>query len=94
MPVVKKVPYYQMEPRLLYSGKHWRCYSGVVGCVRFRKFRAKDVYWPVHNKTYRHWRSVRNRGGDFMVYSKPKLIKLDKPIILKIDTVYRTISAE
>lgn len=29
-----------------------------------------------------------------MVYSKPKLIKLDKPIILKIDTVYRTISAE
>lgn len=33
MPVVKKVPYYQMEPRLLYSGKHWKCYSGVVGCV-------------------------------------------------------------
>ena len=61
---------------------------------RFRKFRAKDVYWPVHNKTYRDWRSVHNRGGDFMVYSKPKLIKLDKPIILKIDTVCRTIPAE
>ncbi|WP_310644076.1 DUF6402 family protein [Burkholderia cenocepacia] len=33
MPFVKKVPYYQMEPRLLYSGRHWKCYSGVVGCV-------------------------------------------------------------
>ncbi|WP_221623325.1 DUF6402 family protein [Burkholderia ubonensis] len=61
---------------------------------RFRKFLAKDVYWPVHNKTYRDWRSAHNRGGDFMVYSKPKLIRLDKPIILKFDTVCRTIQAE
>ncbi|VWB08487.1 hypothetical protein BLA6860_00212 [Burkholderia lata] len=60
----------------------------------FRKFLAKDVYWPVHNKTYRDWRSAHNRGGDFMVYSRPKLIKLDKPIILKFDTVCRTIPAE
>ncbi|WP_232469864.1 DUF6402 family protein [Burkholderia ubonensis] len=60
----------------------------------FRKFLAKDVYWPVHNKTYRDWRSAHNRGGDFMVYSKPKLIRLDKPIILKFDTVCRTIQAE
>ncbi|MGT0250816.1 DUF6402 family protein [Burkholderia pyrrocinia] len=61
---------------------------------RFRKFLAKDVYWPVHNKTYRDWRSVHNRGGDFMVYSKPKLIKLDKPITIKIDTICRTLPAE
>ncbi|WP_174954916.1 DUF6402 family protein [Burkholderia lata] len=60
----------------------------------FRKFLAKDVYWPVHNKTYRDWRSAHNRGGDFMVYSRPKLIKLIKPIILKFDTVCRTIPAE
>lgn len=60
----------------------------------FRKFLAKDVYWPVHNKTYRDWRSAHNRGGDFMVYTKPKLIKLDKPIILKIDTICRTLPAE
>ncbi|HGO6128888.1 TPA: DUF6402 family protein [Burkholderia cepacia] len=59
----------------------------------FRKFLAKDVYWPVHNKTYRDWRSAHNRGGDFMVYTKPKLIKLDKPIILKIDTICRTLPA-
>ncbi|QTD94880.1 DUF6402 family protein [Burkholderia anthina] len=59
----------------------------------FRKFLAKDIYWPVHNKTYREWRSAHNRGGDFMVYSKPRLIKLDKPIILKFDTVCRTIPA-
>jgi len=60
----------------------------------FRKFMAKDVYWPVHNKTYREWRAAHNRGGDFMVYTKPKLIKLDKPIILKFDTVCRPIPAE
>ncbi|WP_409333854.1 DUF6402 family protein [Burkholderia sp. Bp8963] len=37
---------------------------------------------------------MHNRGGDFMVYSEPKLINLDKPIILKIDTVCRTIPTE
>ncbi|KUZ76876.1 DUF6402 family protein [Burkholderia ubonensis] len=60
----------------------------------FRKFMAKDVYWPVHNKTYRDWRAAHNRGGDFMVYSRPKLVKLDKPIILKFDTVCSPIPAE
>ncbi|OXI61689.1 hypothetical protein CFB81_34920 [Burkholderia sp. AU28863] len=60
----------------------------------FRKFMAKDVYWPVHNKTYREWRAAHNRGGDFMVYSRPKLVKLDKPIVLKLDTVCRPIPAE
>lgn len=59
-----------------------------------RKFLAKDVYWPVHNKTYRDWRAAHNRGGDFMVYSRPKLVKLDKPIVLKFDTVCRPIPAE
>lgn len=60
----------------------------------FRKFMAKDVYWPVHNKTYREWRAAHNRGGDFMVYSRPKLVKLDNPIVLKLDTVCRPIPAE
>ncbi|WP_241239188.1 DUF6402 family protein [Burkholderia stagnalis] len=61
---------------------------------RLRKFMAKDVYWPVHNRTYRDWREAHNRGGDFMVYSRPKLVKLDKPIVLKFDTVCRPIPAE
>ncbi|WP_175914673.1 DUF6402 family protein [Burkholderia metallica] len=60
----------------------------------FRKFMAKDVYWPVHNKTYREWRAAHNRGGDFMVYSRPNLVKLDNPIVLKLDTVCRPIPAE
>ncbi|WP_252433887.1 DUF6402 family protein [Burkholderia multivorans] len=55
---------------------------------------AKDVYWPVHNKTYRDWRAAHNRGGDFMVYTKPRLIKLDKPIVLKIDTVCRAVPTD
>ncbi|MXN79638.1 hypothetical protein GR157_33575 [Burkholderia sp. 4701] len=61
---------------------------------RLRKFMAKDVYWPVHNRTYRDWREAHNRGGDFMVYSRPKLVKLDKPIALKFDTVCRPIPAD
>ncbi|HIE1295313.1 MULTISPECIES: DUF6402 family protein [Burkholderia] len=60
----------------------------------FRRFMKKDVYWPVHNKTYRDWRAIHNRGGDFMVYSRPKLVKLDKPIVLKLDTVCKPIPAE
>ncbi|WP_175818866.1 DUF6402 family protein [Burkholderia sp. BCC0419] len=200
MSIVKKVTYYQMEPRLLYSGKHWKCYSGVVGCVpidtqqkisfarlapnepppppppkvadtvapqklpapapasasakspakpqpsdkprdaepadKLPEFDLQDIPnamdkegWPISAKLARKWlaspthvynnnlnslqpiddttvtrewalrfRGVRGRfkqrGDDFVVYSKPKLIKLDKPIILKIDTVCRTIPAE
>ncbi|WP_175783229.1 DUF6402 family protein [Burkholderia anthina] len=59
-----------------------------------RKFMTQDVYWPVHNKTYRDWRAARNRGGDFMVYSRPNLVKLDKPTVLKFDTACRPIPAE
>jgi len=29
-----------------------------------------------------------------MIYSKPKLLKLDKPIILTIDTICRTLQGE
>lgn len=58
--------------------------TGVV-----RKFIEKDVYWPVYNRTYNEWREKHNRGGDFMIYSKPQLYKLKKPIIIKLDTICR-----
>lgn len=54
-----------------------------------RKFMEKDVYWPIYNKSYREWREKHDMGGDFMIYSKPQLYKLKKPIIIKLETVCR-----
>jgi hypothetical protein len=55
----------------------------------FRKFLKKDIYWPVYNKSYNEWREKHNRGGDFMIYSKPQLFKLKKPIIIKLGEICR-----
>lgn len=57
--------------------------------VFFRKYVEKNVYWPIDNKSYNEWRKKHERGGDFMVYSKPQLYKLKKPIIVKLETVCR-----
>jgi len=58
----------------------------------FGKFREKDVYWPVYNKSYNDWREKHNRGGDFMIYSRPQLFKLKKPISIKLETICRLYS--
>lgn len=55
----------------------------------FKKFIEKDVYWPVYNKSYNEWREKHNRDGDFMIYSKPQLFKLKKPITIKLETICR-----
>ena len=54
-----------------------------------RKLLSKNVYYPVYNKSYNEWREKHNRGGDFMIYSKPRLLKLDKPIQFKLETICR-----
>jgi hypothetical protein len=54
-----------------------------------RKFVEKDVYWPVYNKSYNEWRQKHHKGGDFFIYSKPKLYKLKKPIVIKLETICR-----
>ncbi|WP_260428910.1 DUF6402 family protein [Burkholderia cepacia] len=43
----------------------------------------------MYNKSYSEWREKHNRGGDFMIYSKPQLLKLKKPIQLKLETICR-----
>ncbi|VWB12108.1 hypothetical protein BPS26883_00403 [Burkholderia pseudomultivorans] len=55
----------------------------------FGKLLEKNVYYPVYNKTYNEWREKHNRGGDFMIYSKPLLLKLRNPISIKLDTICR-----
>lgn len=59
--------------------------TGVV-----RKFIEKDVYWPVYNKSYNEWREKHQKGGDFMIYSKPQLYKLKKPLTIKLETICRS----
>ncbi len=55
----------------------------------FGKFLEKDVYWPVYNRSYNEWRAKHKRGEDFMIYSKPQLYKLKKPIVIKLETICR-----
>ena len=55
----------------------------------FGKLLEKNVYYPVYNSSYNMWRERHNRGGDFMIYSKPKLLKLKNPIEIKLDTICR-----
>lgn len=52
-----------------------------------KKFREADVYYPIYNSDYNKWREKHNRGGDFMLYSKPKYMKLNNPISFRIDTI-------
>lgn len=52
-----------------------------------RNFLEKDIYWPIYNKTYNEWREKHNMGGDFMIYSKPQLYKLENPIKIKLETI-------
>lgn len=54
-----------------------------------RKLLIKNVYYPVYNKNYNEWRELHNSGGDFMIYSKPQLLKLNKPIQIKLETICR-----
>ncbi|MGN7984010.1 DUF6402 family protein [Burkholderia sp. 22313] len=54
-----------------------------------RKLLIKNVYYPVYNKNYNEWRELHNRGSDFMIYSKPQLLKLKKPIKIKLETICR-----
>ena len=58
--------------------------TGVV-----RKFIKKDIYWPVYNSSYNEWRELHGRGGDFMIYSKPKLYKLKTPLSFKLERICR-----
>jgi hypothetical protein len=48
-----------------------------------RSLAEKDVYYPIYNRHHRQWRDLHQRGGDFLIMTEPKLIKLEQPI--KID---------
>jgi len=51
------------------------------------KLRKSEVYYPVRNRDFRQWRELKNRGGDFVIYSDFKRIKLAKPIVVDLGEV-------
>ncbi len=53
------------------------------------KLAGGNVYYPVRNRDYQLWRAKHNRGGDFLVYSDLRVIKLAKPIFLDMGEVCR-----
>jgi Family of unknown function (DUF6402) len=47
----------------------------------------KDLYYSVRNSTFNEWREKHNQGGDFIIYSDLKKIKLDKPIVVTMGEI-------
>ncbi|WP_179949113.1 DUF6402 family protein [Burkholderia sp. RF4-BP95] len=39
-----------------------------------------NLYYPVHNSDFRAWQKKHGRGGDFILFSEKKFVRLDKPI--------------
>jgi hypothetical protein len=54
-----------------------------------KKMAEVEVYYPVRNRDYRQWRKVKQRGGDFLIMTEPKLIRLDQPIVLDMAELCR-----
>jgi hypothetical protein len=58
----------------------------------FGEMRKQDVYYPVHNRDYSTWREKFNRGGDFLIFTKPRKIKLPDPIKFSTEDICRPAS--
>ncbi|WP_434660932.1 DUF6402 family protein [Paraburkholderia sp. A3BS-1L] len=43
-----------------------------------------NVYYPVHNKDLRQWAMKHQRGGDFIIFSDRKRVRLREPIRIKL----------
>ncbi len=46
-----------------------------------------EVFYPLRNQHFQSWRDLKGRGGDFLIYSNLKLIKLDRSIELDLGEV-------
>jgi hypothetical protein len=52
-----------------------------------RKLLEENVYWSVHNSDFQKWREKYGKGGDFVVFSKPVLLKLRDPITFTMENL-------
>jgi hypothetical protein len=44
-----------------------------------------DIYYPVRNKDYRNWQLKHRQGGDLILYSDIKRLKLSTPLVVEFD---------
>ncbi|RQZ19157.1 hypothetical protein DIE15_05360 [Burkholderia sp. Bp9031] len=51
-------------------------YPVAVGDVR----KKRNLYYPVRNSDFREWQKKHKRGGDFIIFSDKKFVRLDKSI--------------
>ncbi|HEV3430715.1 MAG TPA: DUF6402 family protein [Paraburkholderia sp.] len=42
------------------------------------------TFWPVHNSDFRRWQDVHNAGGDMVLYSDYRLVKLSPSIKIRV----------
>ncbi|BBP95831.1 hypothetical protein BSFA1_09600 [Burkholderia sp. SFA1] len=63
------------------AGIPWLDYPVVLG-GNFSADLYKDgkVYYPVRNNSFREWQLKHKRGGDFIILSDYKPIRLERPI--------------
>lgn len=55
-------------------------YPVAVGDMRVRG----NVYYPVRNSSFRRWQQIHHRGGDFIIYSDYRLVRLPRPIEIEL----------
>ncbi|WP_309491373.1 DUF6402 family protein [Trinickia mobilis] len=44
-----------------------------------------NIYYPVRNKDYRQWQLKHGQGGDLVLYSDKRLLRLKVPLIVEFD---------
>lgn len=42
------------------------------------------TYWPVHNSDFRRWQNSHNAGGDMLLYSDCRIIKISQSIKVRL----------
>ena len=58
----------------------WLDYPIVDGSV----YDKDSMLYPVTNKDFRDWRQQHGQGGDFMIYSDRRTVRLDSPIRVEL----------
>ncbi|WP_416351304.1 DUF6402 family protein [Cupriavidus basilensis] len=43
------------------------------------------MFHPVQNKDFRKWQAEHKQGGDLLLFSNRRIIKLDRPIVMEFE---------
>jgi len=54
-----------------------------------RSLKDKEVFYPVRNGDFRGWRKIKNRGGNFLIFSDLEIVKLSTPIVIDLGERYQ-----